>query len=464
MKIAVLGAGIGGLSAASRLSSLGHEVILLEKNNIPGGKASIVRLKGYTFDAGPSLFTAPQWLDDVFLSCGKNPRDYYSFKELKLITRYFFQDSTCLDVFNDLQKTAKSIEENTKYPSFKFIKQMKHWEKVYKLSEKTFLLGKLTYNIYFFKAVVKWFFQIGIKSIYLSMAQFNKRAVNNLKVELILNRFATYTGSSPYKTPAFMNQLAVVEMCNGAFYPKGGIFSIPKALEKLAIDVGVDLIYNNNVSSVVHIDKGWKVISSNKNLIVDLVISNIDYFLTQTILGRKYKINEKNLSTSGIVFYWGISKIFNKLKLHNVFFSEDYELEFEQIENEKKIPQKPTVYVNISSKLDSHHAKEGCENWFVMINVPPSLDLVNSGNINKIKKSVLSLLSKQLNEDIESLIECEQILTPNTLFHNTGAYNGSIYGENQNSLNKIMRRKPNKDNIRKGIYYVGGTFFTRIHI
>jgi phytoene desaturase len=457
MKIVVLGAGIGGLSVACRLSSLGHDVTLLEKNKTPGGKASVVKLNGYTFDAGPSLFTYPDWLDDVFISCNKNPRDYYTYKKLELVTRYFFQDKSYFDVFDDLNKTAQSVESSTDYSSCKFIKQLNHWEMVYQLSEKTFLSGKIKLNFSFLNAALRWFLKIGIRSIFSSMADFNKRNINNEKVELLFNRFATYTGSSPFKTPAFMNQLSVVELCKGAYYPDNGIYSIPKALEKLAFDMGVKIQYNQEVSAIVKEMDSWLIKASSTCFSSELVISNIDYCYTRKLMGKQYELATNKLSTSGVVFYWGISTKIDVLKLHNVFFSEDYQKEFSQIVDDAIFPEKPTVYVNVSSKIDSHHAKDGCENWFVMVNVPSDLELTSKESINKLRAAVIDLLNNKLNVNVEQLIECEKILTPNSLNDDTGAYKGSIYGLNQNSLFKIMTRKENKDKFDKGLYYVGGT-------
>ena len=457
MKVVVLGAGIGGLAVASRLRGLGYDVILLEKNKDVGGKASLIKLDGYSFDAGPSLFTYPDWLDDVFLSCNKNPRDYYTYQELTTITRYFFNDKSFFDVFSDLDKTALSVESATLFSKARFTSLIHHWKRIYTYSEKTFLKGKILINWSFFKTAISWLFNIGFRSIFLSMASYNKLFVNNQKVELFLNRFATYTGSSPYNTPAFMNQLSVVELSRGAYYPNGGIYSIPKALEKLAIDLGVSIRKQANVVGISKNSDKWNVITSVENFSADLVISNMDFCVTKRLLGEQYELPTTSLSSSGVVFYWGVAKQFDKLKLHNVFFSENYKKEFSQIFNSCVIPEKPTVYVNVTSKIDANHAKNGCENWFVMVNVPSSLEICNKESIAKLKKAVINMLSSHLAENIEPLIEQEQLLTPNTLAENTNSYKGSIYGLNQNSLVKIMSRNPNKDNKHKVLFHVGGT-------
>ena len=121
-----------------------------------------------------------------------------------------------------------------------------------------------------------------------------------------MNRFATYTGSSPYKTPAFMNQLALVEMIKGAYFPDGGIYSVTSALFQLCKDLGVNFIFNEHVISIDSKNKDVVVNTKNSTYQSNILISNIDYYVSQTLLGRKNKISYKDLSTSAIVFYWGI--------------------------------------------------------------------------------------------------------------------------------------------------------------
>ena len=289
------------------------------------------------------------------------------------------------------------------------------------------------------------------------MASYNTSKLNNKEVEKIMNRFATYTGSSPYKTPAFMNQLAVVEMVKGAYFPDGGIYSIPTALHKLCVDLGVQFCFNEKVQKVSENNKVIIVKTTNNTYETKKIISNIDFYTTQKLLDRKVKISSVNLSTSAIVFYWGVELTTPFLKLHNILFSEDYKKEFNDIFKESKIPADPTVYINISSKKDATHAPEGCENWFVMINIPPRPTLVNNEEINKARNYITSLIKKKFDINLEDHIVFEEILTPKSLYDKTGAHGGALYGEHQNSLSVIMNRKPNQDKRSKNIFYVGGS-------
>jgi phytoene desaturase len=455
MKIYILGSGIGGMSCAASLAHNGFEVIILEQNNYFGGKAHRISEEGFEFDTGPSLLTYPDWFEELFISCNKNLNDYFKYQKLDPITRYFFKNQY-VDVAADINQTASNFEKKLGLKKTIFLDYIKRWISIYNISEKIFLLNELKFNLTFFRSAIEWVYKAGIVNIFSSMANYNK-ILKNHEAEKIMNRFATYTGSSPYKTPAFMNQLSIVEMVNGGFYPDDGIHSISKALYQLCKDVGVEFQFNIKVDSLRNENNSFKIRSNEKVFTSDYLISNIDYYKTQVLLERDFNQNSLNLSTSAIVFYWGVKLKSPNLKLHNIIFSEDYKKEFSEIFDDNKIPVDPTIYINITSKIDKHHAPVNCENWFVMVNTPANLNIVSEKNINKTKNFIISKIKDKVGIDLTSSIIFEKILTPQSLEDKTGSLNGSLYGDNQNSLKSIINRKKNKDDKLKNFFYVGGT-------
>ena len=455
MKIFLVGSGIGGMSCAATLAYNGFDVTIIEQNDYFGGKAHRISEYGFQFDTGPCLLTYPDWFDELFISCGKNVKDYFHYQRLDPITRYFLNDKH-VDVASDINQTAKNFEEKLGLKKVVFLNYIKRWIRIYDISEKIFLINELKFNFFFFKNALDWIFKAGVVNIFSSMAHYNK-VLKNKSVEKIMNRFATYTGSSPYRTPAFMNQLAIVEMVKGGFYPNDGIHSISKALYRLCEDLGVKFQFNTKIDSILFKNNSFKFYSNGEVFTSNYLISNIDYYKTQILLDRKFNRKSLKLSTSAIVFYWGVKINSSNLKLHNIIFSEDYKNEFSQIFDNNLIPNDPTIYINITSKFDKNHAPENCENWFVMINTPPNLDIVTEENINKTRKFIISKISDKVGIDLEDSIIFEKILTPKTLENKTGSFNGSLYGDNQNSLMSIIKRKKNKDHKLKKLYYVGGT-------
>ncbi len=454
-KVVIIGAGIGGLSTAAVLSFSGFDVTILEKNNHIGGKASLLVKDGFSFDMGPSLLTLPEWIDEIFTFCSKNPRDYYTFKKLSTVTRYFFSDKSHLDVKSNLNDTAEEFEK-VGLAKNQFLDFMRKWDDIYSISSETFLENNIGFNKAFLSGALKWAKKSSISDLSTSMSIYNKKHISNNKVELILNRFATYTGSSPFETPAFMNQLGVVEMIKGAYFPYNGIFSIPAALNKLCIEMGVKFKLNCRVENVSYAKKEFHIQTNNDTINSNLLISNVDFFTTQKFLGRKIKVNNQNLSTSCLVFYWGIAREFPSLLLHNIIFTSDYKREFEEI-LKKKLIRDPSIYINISCKMDKSHAPDGCENWFVMINLPADVNAINDVMVKKLRNVIINKISAYLKINIEPLIRVEEMLTPIDVQNRTGSYNGSLYGENQNSFAAIFNRKKNQDKKLKKLYYVGGT-------
>ena len=220
--------------------------------------------------------------------------------------------------------------------------------------------------------------------------------------------------------------------------------------------MGVKFKLNCKVENVSYAKKEFHIQTNNDTINSNLLISNVDFFTTQKFLSRKIKVNNQNLSTSCLVFYWGIAREFPSLLLHNIIFTSDYKREFEEI-LKKKLIRDPSIYINISSKMDKSHAPDGCENWFVMINLPADVNAINDVMVKKLRNVIVNKISAYLKINIEPLIRVEEMLTPIDVQNRTGSYNGSLYGENQNSFAAIFNRKKNQDKKLKKMYYVGGT-------
>ena len=240
------------------------------------------------------------------------------------------------------------------------------------------------------------------------------------------------------------------------------MISITNALYKLAIKKGVRFFFNSPVQEIIQHDAVAKgVVVSNENIIADIVVSNVDvYFTYKNLLSnnnKAKKILRQERSSSAIIFYWGINKSFPQLQLHNIFFSKEYKTEFDTIFTHKKISSDPTVYINITSKIESSMCPEGKENWFVMVNVP-----ANTGqNWNQLKvnlrSDILSKLSRMLGENIAPLIVTEQTLDPVQIEEQTDSYMGSLYGTSSNSKLAAFFRHANYSDTIRGLYFCGGS-------
>ena len=299
------------------------------------------------------------------------------------------------------------------------------------------------------------------------MHRANVKNFLNPKTIQLFNRYATYNGSNPFQTPATLNVIPHLEYNIGAFFPEKGMYNIVESLYQLAIDLEVKFIFNTSAEQIITDKtqlKGLKIKGFNEDedlIPAEIIITNADINLTYKKLlpqiNPPHKILNQEKSSSALIFYWGINKTFSQLGLHNIFFTENYQLEFEKIFKEKIIPTDPTIYINITSKIKTDDAPYNCENWFVMINTPNNIGQDWDIMIKKARENILQKLSRLLNEDISNLILCEEMLDPRAIESKTGSFLGALYGNSSNNKYAAFLRHANFSNKIKGLYFAGGS-------
>lgn len=460
---AIIGAGISGIAAAIRMRNKGYSVTVFEANSFAGGKLSSENLKGYRFDMGPSVFTMPCYVDELFVLSGKNPRDYFNYKQLDPVYRYFFEDGTVLDSFHGKEKYAAEMSKIVKDDKKTILNYLNKTETVYHLTADVFLHNSLhKFRNFFRKSVVKGLLNFGKIGVFETMNTANKKAFRDQKMVQIFNRYATYNGSNPYLAPATLNVIPHLEIMEGVYYPEGGMVTITESLVKLGKDIGINYRFSTPVREIVTENKKIKGIRTDKGIgNFDVVISNMDVYNSYQKLMPDVRKPRKTLSqpksSSAVIFYWGIKKEFKELGLHNILFSENYPEEFNFIFEKKLISNDPTIYINITSKYTPADAPEGCENWFTMINVPNNSGqdwdlLVSEARVKMIKK-----ISRILKTNIEKYIECEMTLDPRLVESRTSSAFGAIYGNASNNKFAAFLRHANFSKEIKGLYFCGGS-------
>lgn len=462
-KAVVAGAGIGGIAAAIRLAVKGYEVEVFEVNSYPGGKLSEFYTDGFRFDAGPSLFTMPHLVDELFLLAGKNPSDYFSYSKLDVVCRYFYEDRTRLVAWADPEKFAKEIAEKTTDSAENVIRFMKKSSEIYSITHHVFLERSLhKFSTYFRAATLSSLLKFSKIDPFRTMNAAVESYFSDSRTIRFFDRYATYNGSDPYRAPATLNVIPHLEQHYGAWFPDGGMYSITDSLVRLAKDIGVRFHFNTPVEEIVVKDKYVKGVRIKGEVLeASVVVSNADvwYVYNKLLKGEKapQRVLEQERSSSALIFYWGIKRRFEELDLHNIFFSEDYREEFNCIWQKNRIYGDPTVYVNISSKCRAADAPEGCENWFVMINVPSDKGQDWDRLIAGARENILAKLSRNLGADIASLICTESILDPRSIESKTFSYQGSLYGSSSNNRFSAFFRHPNFSNRIRGLYFTGGS-------
>lgn len=459
-KAIVIGAGVAGLAASVRLAKAGFETHVFEANPFPGGKINSKWHGAYRFDQGPSIFTGPEYVKELYDLCGEN-FDAFEFTPLNHSFSYFFNDGTRLELSNRreqiISEIAQKLDENPEQLRKYLDKSAKNYKRIAPLFiEKSLhrwrkLIGK---------NLVAALARIPKYRLYTTMHEENAAFFKNPKTVQIFDRFATYNGSSPYKAPAMLNMISHLEVNIPPFLPKNGMIQITDSIYHLAIKQGVNFHFNKRVDEILVVNQKAVGIRVGEQAInADVVFSNMDVAFTYEKLlpneEHPTKILAQERSSSAVVFYWGINRAFPELKLHNIFFTDNYSEEFAAIFESKTLYEDPTIYINITSKHVPEDAPEDHENWFVMINAP-----INTGQnwdalLQEARKILIQKLSDQLGCNIEQYIVEEAHLDPTTIEERYAGKAGSIYGNASNNRFAAFYRHANFSKQLKGLYFVG---------
>jgi phytoene desaturase len=461
--IVIIGAGVGGLSAAIRLAAAGRSVAVYEANPAVGGKMSEYREGGFRWDTGPSVITMRHVFEDLFKAAGRNLDDYLTLIPAEPLTRYFYPDGLIFDATRDLSRMAAQIAALEERDVEGYLAYLSYAAALHRITGGVFVYNQPPTLASILKVPIRDALRVDALR---SMDAAIRAHVRSPHLRQLLGRFATYVGASPYRAPATLNVIAHVEMTGGVYYPRGGIYSIARALEKLARELGVHLHLNSPVRQIVvkdgravGVDVGGEIVPAQ------VVIANVDVATVYEKLlpagavrpGKLARLTRAEPSCSGFVLLLGVEGKHEALAHHNIFFTEDYPSEFEDIFTRGIAPQKPTIYAAITSKADPVDAPEGCENWFVLVNAPPLGPAYDwEQQATAYRALVLGRLAG-FGYDLRGKIRAEKMLTPVDLARMSGARRGALYGASSNNPFAAFQRPHNRAKDVKGLYFAGGT-------
>ncbi len=465
--IIIVGAGIGGLSAAIRLATAGKRVIVYEKNSQVGGKMGQVYQDGFRWDTGPSVITMRHVLAELFASAGRNLDDYLTLQPIDPLTRYFYADGTVLDVSRDWPTLAQQIAALDERDVTGYLNYLAYAARIHDITGPIFIYDEPPTPRSFLRVpLTQWLKADPLRT----MQQAIEGHVRSPHLRQLLGRFATYVGGSPYEAPATLNVIAHVELTGGVWYPRGGIYAIAEAMARLATELGIEIYTDTPVEQLV-VENGrisGIQLTNGQTVQAAAVIANVDVATTyQQLLPntavsqrRLQKLSQQEPSCSGFMLLLGVETADQPgpaLAHHNIFFSQNYRREFEQIFKQGQPPDDPTIYLAITSKSDPQDAPPGCENWFILVNAP-ALDERFDWSANKAAygERVLAKLA-DYGLAVNGRIRHQTSLTPHDLAAQTGAWRGALYGASANSRWTAFRRPHNRCPDYERLYFAGGT-------
>ena len=463
--IVVIGAGLGGLSAAISLATEGFSVDLLEKNNKVGGKLNVLQKEGFTFDLGPSILTMPHIFRKLFECAGKNMDDYVSIESVEPHWRNFFTDGSKLDLSSDpviMKQELDKLGPNT----------FREFEQFLAYSKK---LCEVTEDGYFAQGLDSFWDLLRhygpVKSllefdVFRSMDQGVRRFIKDPKLVDVLNYFIKYVGSSPYDAPALMNLLPYIQFGYGLWYIKGGMYGMAQALERLALELGVNIHVNSEVAEIRHnAGRATAVRLTDDRLIpADIVVSNMEvipaYRQLFTDQAKEIKRLEKFApSCSGLVLHLGVDRIYPQLAHHNFFYSAHPQEHFKAIFHDHRLSDDPTIYLVAPVKSDASQAPAGCEIIKILPHIPhldPEKPL-SADDYVAMRERVLIKLENMGLTDLRKHIVCEESWTPLDIQANYYSNQGSIYGVVADRFKNLGFKTPQRSNVLSNLYFVGGS-------
>ena len=462
--VAVIGAGVGGLSASIRLAAAGYRVICFEQHPAPGGKMREFRAGGFRWDAGPSVITMRPVFEELFAAAGERLEDWLTLTPVDPLTRYFFADGKKLDVKLDRAATVKQIAEIDARDASGYSAYLDHAAFLHEITSPLFVFGERPRPTDLPK--------VGVMNA-LRLQPFSrmhgsiKGYIRSPQMRQLLGRFATYIGSSPYHAPATLGVISHVELNQGVWYPEGGIYSIARALHQLACKLGVDVRVGAAVERITVRDgrAAGAQLTDGSEVSADAVLANVDTALVynrllpqdQAPARRARKLGLQKLSCSGFILLLGVRGVHEDLAHHNIFFCRDYRQEFVDIFDRKTPPSEPTIYASITCKSTPEDAPAGHENWYLLVNAPavgPEYDW--NKRAEEYRDVALGQLA-QFGYDLRGRIVTEQRITPNDIEAKTASWRGALYGELFDSPWVAFRRPESRAGDVKGLYLCGGT-------
>ncbi len=459
-RVLVIGAGFAGLSAATSLADKGYDVTILEKNEMPGGRARVFAANGFTFDMGPSWYWMPDVFENYFARFGKKPSDYYDLVRLDPSYSVVFSPDEAVDLPAGLQNLEKLFEqfepgsgprlrEFLKQASYKYDVGMNNfvWKPSRSVTE--FLSLKLLYDV-------------TRLDVFQSFASHARKFFSHPRLLEIVEFPVLFLGATPENTPAMYSLMNYAEMAMGTWYPMGGMHQIVKAMVSLAEEKGVKILLNQDVQKIEVTQQTARRIVTNDGIFeADVVIAGADYNHVETALVEPQHRNyddaywkKRVMAPSSLLFYLGINKRVPRLQHHNLFFDEDFKRHAHEIYEAPQWPSKPLFYASAPSKTDPSVAPEGCENLFLLIPVAPDLT-DDEATRERYYHIIMERLEAYVGEDVRGHVVYKRSYAHHDFKSDYNAFRGNAYGL-ANTLKQTALLKPALKNKRvNNLFYTG---------
>ncbi len=466
--ILVIGAGLGGLSAAISLRAEGYRVEILEKNDRVGGKLNVSEIDGFTFDLGPSIFTLPQIFEDLFKRAGKRMSDYVELQPVTPHWRNFFEDGLVLDLLEkpeDMRRELGKLEGDAAAHWDDFQRFLEYGRRQYRMVEHGYFAKGLdtTWEMIRHYGFFGLFRGMDWKH---SMSESVARHFRSQHLRWIFEYFIKYVGSSAKDAPGYMNMMSLIQFDHGLWYVKGGMYELARGLEKLAADLEIPIRLDTRVREITRNGRrvDGVVLDDGTRLSAGHVVCNMEVIPAYKHLLKEDARFMKKLerfapACSGLVLHLGTDRIYPQLAHHNFFYSKDQSKHFDTVFRKGKLPEDPTIYLVAPTRTDPTKAPEGCDNIKVLPHIPP-IDPehpLSEADYEAYAERVLEKLERMGLTDLRKHAVVRDMLTPVDIERMYLSNRGSIYGVVSDwKLNKAFKA-PKQSSKYENLFFTGGS-------
>ncbi|HEX9016741.1 MAG TPA: phytoene desaturase family protein [Chloroflexota bacterium] len=462
--VVVIGAGIGGITAAIHLARKGMHVTVVEKNSHPGGRCDRFTRDGHHFDTGPTLLVMPLLYESEFRALGADLRERLELLRVDPTYHLVFDDGSRLALTSDMKSMHDQLEAIEPGSFDGLLRYVQEGGRHYRLALNK-LVDRDFRGVFDFLSVESLSLVFRVKALvnhYSNMSAY----FTEPRLKSAFTFQDLYMGLSPFEAPATFSMMPYTELAHGVWYPKGGMYSVVETLVDLAVEAGVEFAFD---SAVERIDVNSNHVTGlsladGSRMDADVVLANADLpYVYRHLLPRDgvaESLSRKQFSSSAISFFWGVDKTYATLGAHTLFLADDYRENFESIFRDLGLPQNPSLYVHAPARLDPSMAPDGQDTITAIV---PVGHMSENGKQNwselrdRARQQVFRRLRLAGITDIESHIKFEHAYTPVSWAKLYNLVKGSTHGLSHRLTQMACFRPPNRHPRYSNLYFVGAS-------
>ncbi|OQW51564.1 MAG: phytoene dehydrogenase [Proteobacteria bacterium SG_bin7] len=462
-KVAVIGSGFGGLALAIRLQAAGYETTIFEKRDQPGGRAYVFRDNGFTFDAGPTVITAPHCLEELFQVANRSMNNYVKLVPVSPFYRLYWEDGFKFDYSNDNAELKRQILAKSPHDWDGYLKFMAYTKEVFR--EGYIKLAHVPFsNLWSMVKVAPQLAQLSaFRPVYTMVSKF----IQDEQLRQAFSFHSLLVGGNPFSSSSIYTLIHYLERSWGVSFPQGGTGALVNGLVKLFEDIGGKVYLNSEVDSIL--TKNKKVmglnLKSGSTLPFDVVVSNADVGHTyktllrseKTLAATRKRVLSQRFSMSLFLIYFGTNKKYSHLKHHNVIFGARYKELLADIFSRGVLADDFSLYLHAPCRTDNSLAPEGCDTFYVLSPVPhlghDAIDWQSTAPIYADK--ILNYLESRYMPDLRKHIVTKRYFTPLNFRDDLNSHLGSAFSLEPILTQSAYFRTQNRDKKIQGLYFVG---------